>query len=141
MKKTGFMAVVLVLALAVGTSFALFNGDAEETKTADDSAAQLSPRVAEEVRQAESTSPQEQQYARKCGGGCCDGGGTEGTTASADQAKQIEAYLVDYFTRSMGEGISVDVKDLGCHHEADVLQAGKVIKRLSINGGQITEIG
>jgi hypothetical protein len=41
----------------------------------------------------------------------------------------------------MGDpSIEVKVQNLGCHQEATVTRAGKVIKRLSINGGRITDI-
>ena len=32
----------------------------------------------------------------------------------------------------MGDGITVKVRDLGCHHEADVRKNGQIVKRLSI---------
>ena len=56
------------------------------------------------------------------------------------KAEKIRTNLSDYFTRSMGEGVTVVVRDLGCHHEADILKDGQVVKKLSINGSTITDI-
>lgn len=73
-----------------------------------------------------------------CGGSCC--GGSAGGAAAASKAAQIQAYLVDFYTKSLGPEVTVEVRDLGCHHEADVMKDGQLIKRLSINGGAITDI-
>ena len=71
------------------------------------------------------------------GSGCCG----SGAAPSQAQMERIQAYLYDFYAKEMGDpSIKVEVQNLGCHQEATVTQAGKVIKRLSINGGRITDI-
>jgi hypothetical protein len=75
------------------------------------------------------------------GGGCgSSGGGGCGSSAAGPNAEQIQAYLQDYYLKSLGVGITVIVNDLGCHQEAEIKQNNQVIKRLSISGGRITDI-
>lgn len=72
------------------------------------------------------------------GKGCCSA--SSGQAAAGERVEQIRAYLTDYYARTVGGEISVEVRDLGCHQEADVKQAGQTIKRLSISGNSISEI-
>jgi hypothetical protein len=71
------------------------------------------------------------------GSGCCRSGGA----STQAQTERLRAYIHDYYANELNDSsITVDVQDLGCHQEATVTRAGKVIKRLSINGGRITDI-
>lgn len=71
------------------------------------------------------------------GSSCCG----SGAAPSQAQIERIQTYLYDFYAKELGDSsINVDVQNLGCHQEATVTQAGKVIKRLSINGREITEI-
>lgn len=73
--------------------------------------------------------------------GCaCCSGPAAGTAPANGRAAQIEAYLTDFYTGILGAGVTVEVQDLGCHHEASILQNGKVVKRLSISGNAVTDI-
>jgi hypothetical protein len=73
--------------------------------------------------------------------GCsCCSGPAAGTAPSNGRAAQIEAYLTDFYTGILGAGVTVEVQDLGCHHEASILQNGRIVKRLSINGNAVTDI-
>jgi hypothetical protein len=75
--------------------------------------------------------------AAAAGSGCCK----SGAAPAQAQIERIRAYIHDYYAAELDDpSIKVDVQDLGCHQEATVTRAGKVIKRLSINGGRITDI-
>ncbi len=70
------------------------------------------------------------------GSSCCSGGGT---SLSLDQVK---AGALKYYAAKYGDSdVTVEVKDYGCHQEAEIIKAGTVLKRLSINGNNISEIG
>jgi hypothetical protein len=74
-------------------------------------------------------------------GGCsCCSGPASASSPATGRTEQIEAYLTDFYTRILGEDVSVMVEDFGCHHEASILQGGKVVKRLSIRGNSVTDI-
>ena len=54
----------------------------------------------------------------------------------------MKAQLRDLCAERLGDpAIAVQVKDLGCHMEASITKGGKILKRLSIGRGGITEIG
>lgn len=132
MKKTFLFLGVLVLAVVAASTFPLFSNSAEEkavTAAEMEALAPITevPPVAKTARQG------------GCGGSCCGPSGATGATAQ--KSEQIRLYLTDYYQKEMGGDIQVLVKDLGCHHEADVVQDGVVVARLSINGGVITRIG
>lgn len=154
-KMRRFAIAVLTLAgiAAAGTAFALFQGQALEGKIADSrsyaSLSEIEPvRVATASGRSSggcgSASGGCGSTSSGCGssagrGSCCSQGASDAAT-TALRTKQIRSYLVDYYTKALGEGISVQVRDLGCHQEADILRADKVIKRLSIRGRAVTEI-
>jgi len=77
-----------------------------------------------------------------CGGasGGCGGEALDPTQAKA-RTDQITAYLTDYYTTKMGyESVQVRIDDFGCHQEATVTQAGRLVEKLSISGNRITKI-
>jgi hypothetical protein len=93
-----------------------------------------------------------------CGSGGCtagDGnfsscigasGGCGGPALSPEQTKvrneQIENYIFSYYSEKLGDkDIIVQVQDYGCHQEATVAKGDQVIKRLSISGNNISELG
>lgn len=76
--------------------------------------------------------------AARQGCSCC--GTSSSSLTAAQKSERIQTYLTDYFSKSLGDGVTVVVRDLGCHHEADVLKDGQIVKKLSINGNTITEI-
>ena len=126
MKKYLFLLAVAAGIAIGGTSLAVYGGSDEAEKApAPATVLQASPAASASGRTG-------------CGGNCC--GGTGGSSAAAAKAAQIESYLVDFYTKSIGPQITVEVRDFGCHHEADVMRNGQIIKRLSINGGSITDI-
>lgn len=85
-----------------------------------------------------------------CGSGefssCASGGGCGGQALSPEQSSvrndQIKSYIYSYYSQKLGDqDIVVQVQDYGCHQEATVAKGDKVIKRLSISGNNISEIG
>jgi hypothetical protein len=78
-----------------------------------------------------------------CGG---TSGGCGGPALSPEETKvrneQIENYIFSYYSEKLGDqDITVQVQDYGCHQEATVAKGDQVIKRLSISGNNISEIG
>jgi hypothetical protein len=56
-----------------------------------------------------------------------------------DAVKELAAaYYRDTYG---GTDFAVEIKDFGCHQEAYVVKAGRIVKRLSVSGGRVTEIG
>jgi hypothetical protein len=85
-----------------------------------------------------------------CGSGefssCANGGGCGGPALSPEATKvrneQIENYVFSYYSEKLGDQeITVKVQDYGCHQEATVAKGDKIIKRLSVSGNNISEIG
>jgi len=133
MKKIMTLTMVIAALAVAGTSFALFRGEGGEIR--EEVSENLRPR--NEFQFAEASGTDGGSARPSCS--CC-GGPAAGSAASGGQAGKIEAYLRDYYTKALGPGIVVEVKDLGCHHEAEIRQNDRVIKRLSINGGAVTDI-
>lgn len=87
---------------------------------------------------------------RGCGSGggrsCCSAAGASGGLAalhldpslSADQSRDR---LAKHYAEALGGPVTVEIKDYGCHQEAEVFKDGKLVKRLSISGGAVSEIG
>jgi hypothetical protein len=73
-------------------------------------------------------------------GGCCSRPGSGGgPAATLDATKKLAK---DYYVKKYKDGnVSVEVKDFGCHQEAYILKGGRSVKRLSISGGNVYEIG
>ena len=124
--KKGFIlaGIALILAAAGVSAGYLQNRDPKPATSAA-----LAPKTAVETVAGQSSA----------GCGCCSGPAGP-TAAGSSRSAQIEAYLTDFYTNILGDGVSVQVVDLGCHHEASVIQGGKVMKRLSISGNSITDI-
>jgi hypothetical protein len=133
MKKIMILTMVFAAVAVAGTSFALFQGEGAEVR--EEVSENLRPRG--EIQSTEVSGADGGSAQPSCS--CC-GGPEAGSAASGEQAEKIKAYLKDYYTKALGPGIAVEVKDLGCHHEAEVRQNDRVIKRLSINGGAVTDI-
>jgi hypothetical protein len=131
MKKIALFVGVFALAILAASALPLFGNSSAETSVDTTELEALAP-ISEK--------PAATATRAGCGGSCC--GGQPGTAgATADKAEAIKAYLTDYYEKEIGGSIEVVVKDLGCHHEADILQSGVIVARLSINGGVITRIG
>jgi len=133
MKKIMILTMVFAAVAVAGTSFALFRGEGGEIQ--EGVSEDLRPRS--EIQSAEASGAEGGSTRPSCS--CC-GGPAAGSAASGGQVEKIEAYLKDYYTEALGSGIVVEVKDLGCHHEAEIRQNDQVIKRLSISGGTVTDI-
>jgi len=85
-----------------------------------------------------------------CGSGefssCASGGGCGGPALGPEETSvrndQIKNYIYKYYAEKLGDqNIVVKVQDFGCHQEATVAKGDQVIKRLSISGNNISEIG
>ena len=86
-----------------------------------------------------------------CGSGgsssCAGGsGGCGGQALSPEEASvrtdQIKSYIYNFYSQKLGDqDIIVQVQDYGCHQEATVAKGDQIIKRLSISGNNISEIG
>ncbi len=73
-------------------------------------------------------------------------GGCGGPALSPEETKvrneQITDYIYNYYSKKLGDqDITVQVQDYGCHQEATVAKGDQIIKRLSINGNNISELG
>jgi hypothetical protein len=66
---------------------------------------------------------------------CCGGGG-----APLSEEK-IKAGALKYYAEKYGDSdVTCEVRDYGCHMEAEILKGGSVVKKLSISGNRIAEI-
>jgi hypothetical protein len=76
-----------------------------------------------------------------CGGcGRATGPGQQGAQGSGLKAAEDLAYK--YFSETYGEkDFTVKVQDFGCHQEAYIIKEGQPVKRLSISGGNVYEVG
>ena len=135
MKKYIIIGSVAVLVLVAVSVFALQGKNAGN-----------SPSV-EAVSPAASASS---DCATRCGaidsadcGSATGGCGAEAASTSKDGQRidQITAYLVDYYTNKRGlSNVTIEVESFGCHEEATVKQAGRIVEKLSINGNRITKL-
>jgi hypothetical protein len=54
----------------------------------------------------------------------------------------MRSFIYAYYAKKFNDpNLVVQINDYGCHMEADVLQNGKIVKRLSISGNSVSEIG
>lgn len=141
MRKIPIIIAGMAMVAVAGTAFALKSYVSTE---ADQVAQPVTPTAANQTVSGQSASG---CGSSGCGssaasGGCCGSGAPVSADAAAKRLKSIEEYIQQAYAKQLGDpGITVEVKDFGCHQEASVLQKGKVIKRLSINGNRITETG
>jgi hypothetical protein len=146
MKKVYVFSVLFAAVTLVGSAFAILGNGGNKSDAALSSQAVLVP---EDVEGGVKVAVDSGDYRRcgsqasRCGsssssGGCCGSSGT-GATAGAD-VEQLRKRLQAHYSKSLDGEITVDVKQFGCHQEAEIRQDNRVIKRLSISGGQITEI-
>jgi hypothetical protein len=132
-----FLVVLVSVLLVAGTSFALkkFVPGYEATGTPTQ---ESNARYASYAPGARSGGCSSSGCGVSAGRGssCCSG---SGTSLSLDQVK---AGVLKYYAAKYGDSdVTVEVKDYGCHQEAEIIKAGAVLKRLSINGNNIAEIG
>ena len=139
MKKIILAFGLTIAVAAAGTAFALyFEGSEPAVVQAPLTARSVQASVTKPVGEAGAVEVDATGTDGRQGCSCC---GTSSTGRTAGQkVEQLQTYLVDYFSRSMGNDITVEVRDLGCHHEADISKDGRIIKRLSISGNTITDI-
>jgi hypothetical protein len=140
MKKWSLFAGVVVFVAIAGSAFAL-------RLNTNDKSLPVNPQTETvAVNSQEARTSQAAAYpgcgssgcgSSAAGSGCCG----SGAAPSQTQIDRIQTYLYDFYAKEIGDpSIEVEVQNLGCHQEATVTRAGKVIKRLSINGGRITDI-
>lgn len=73
-------------------------------------------------------------------GGC--GGPDPNSVEARQRAESVRSFIYSYYAKKFNDpNLVVQINDYGCHMEADVLQNGKIVKRLSISGNSVTEIG
>ena len=140
MKKWSFLiGAAMVIAIA-GSAFALrINSDDKTLPVAAQTEAVAVNGQGEPTSQAAAYSGCGSSGCGSSAGG--SGGCGSGAAPTQAQIERIRSYLYDFYANNLGDpSIEVDVQNLGCHQEATVTQAGKVIKRLSINGDRITDI-
>ena len=131
MKKSIIFTGVFGLAVLAASVFPLFGSSAPQAPADSAGLEALSPVTDRPAATASRGG---------CGGSCCSS--APGTTAgNGNPTEEIRSYLLDFYKNSLEGTVEVVVKDLGCHHEADIIQNGVVVARLSINGGVITRIG
>jgi len=140
MKKWSLFIGTVILIAVAGSAFAL-------RLNADDKNLPVNPQD-ETVAVNNQGAPSSQTVASPgCGSSGCgssaagSSGCGSGAAPTQGQIERIQTYLYDFYAKETGDpSIKVDVQNLGCHQEATVTQAGKVIKRFSISGGRITDI-
>ncbi len=141
MKKVIIFGGFLVALTFAGSAFALFAGGESKGEVVSPTAV-LSPESVEEGAETAVSS----QGSRKCGsqssrcGSSSSGGGCCGGSSAATDIEELRTQLQAYYAKSFDGEITVEVKDLGCHQEAEIRQDNRVIKRISISGREITEL-
>jgi hypothetical protein len=89
-------------------------------------------------------------YARPAGGcnssgGGCNSSGPNKSSCCGGGAPlskgAIKAGALKYYAEKYGDSnVTCEVRDYGCHMEAEILKDGNVVKKLSISGNRIAEI-
>jgi len=141
MKKLPLIIGAAAIITIAGSAFAIRFTTGAENLTAD-------PRTDSAAVRSEGAPGAQAASKAGCGSSGCGtsaaGSGCCGSGASPTQAQieRIRTYLYEFYAKELTDpSIEVDVQDLGCHQEATITRAGSVVKRLSINGRRITEIG
>ncbi len=132
-----FLVVLVSVLLVAGTSFAIkkFVPGYEAPETAKQSSYARYASYAPGARSGGCSSSGCGVSAGR-GSSCCSGGG------ASQSLDQVKAGALKYYAAKYGDSdITVEVMDYGCHQEAEIIKAGAVLKRLSINGNNISEIG
>lgn len=135
MKKTVITAALSVLLTLAGTAIAY-------NMLASDSRAQKYQDFSYNANQAASG----QQYGgcRGAGSGGCGGCGKQATAEGGQGSglKAAEDLAARYYSETYGDkDFTVNVQDFGCHQEAYILKDGQPVKKLSISGGNVYEVG
>jgi len=142
LKKTAITAALSVVLTLAGTAVAynLLANDSRAAKYQDFS-------------YNNSLAASSQQYSGCRGkgpggcGGCGRSAGTAGTTQDTQglqgsSAKAAEDLAYRYYSETYGEkDFTVKVQDFGCHQEAYIIKDGNPVKKLSISGGNVYEVG
>jgi hypothetical protein len=139
MKKMPFIIGAAAIISIAGSAFAIRFTTGAEAFSAD----ARTGTVAERPESAPATQAASNPGCGSSGCGSSAAGSGCGSGASPTQAQieRIRTYLYEFYAKELTDpSIEVDVQDLGCHQEATITKAGRVIKRLSINGGRITEV-
>lgn len=139
MKKTILVAAASVLITLAGTAIAysLLAGNAGPGSYTDVPYGQY----------AASGAPQQYGGCRGAGRGGCSGCGRPGADAQVTgqqvtDLKAIEDLAAKYYSETYGDtDFKVQVQDFGCHQEAYIIKDGQPVKRLSISGGNVYEVG
>ena len=142
MKKVFVFGGLIVVLAVAGSAFALLGGGGGESGPAVAATTALTPESVgegQETAVATKSSRGCGSQASRCGssssaGGCCGG------SSAATDIEELRTQLQAYYAKSIDGEITVDVKDLGCHQEAEIRQDNRVIKRISISGREITEL-
>jgi len=158
MKKwavAGFLAAGIVL---TGVTFGILQG-----RGTAEGQGRIVPVTPANYAEVVAKQPAPRQYAgsssncgSNCGqsvrGSCCSTpssaaagqGGAGQDVLQIDPALPPDKYgdfLAEVYAKKLGGPVDVEVKDYGCHQEAEVTRAGKLLKKLSISGGYVVEIG
>lgn len=68
---------------------------------------------------------------------CCGGK----AQLEENKMERVKRHIYSLYAKKLNDrAITVEVQDLGCHMEAQVLKEGKMVKRLSVSGESVTEI-
>jgi hypothetical protein len=144
MKKVFIFGGLIVALTVAGSAFALLaGGESKSGPTA--SASSLAALVPESVEEGNEVAAAT-EAPRKCGsqasrcGSSTSGAGCCGGSSAATDIGLLKTQLQAYYSKSIDGEITVEVKDLGCHQEAEIRQDNRVIKRISISGREITEL-
>lgn len=81
---------------------------------------------------------------RGAGQGKCGNCTRQGATGDAQPTdmKGLEKAVSEYYQNKYdGKDFNVEIKDFGCHQEAYIIKDGQPVKRFSISGGAIYEVG
>lgn len=77
---------------------------------------------------------------RRGGCSCCSGKQAQGGQESPE--KYAEKMAFEYYALRYGDrDITVEIRDFGCHMEAYIKKGQAVVRKLSISGNNIFEIG
>jgi hypothetical protein len=137
LKRTVITAALSVILTFAGTAIA-YNLLARDSRAAKYQDFSYNSNAAPEARQYGGC-----QGAGRGGCGGCGGPAGQGQQgARGSDIKATEELAARYYSETYGDtGFTVKVQDFGCHQEAYIIKGGQPVKRLSISGGNIYEVG
>ena len=144
MKKVFVFGGLIAALVLAGSAFALLAGGEGKSGPAASSSsmAVLVPENVEEGTEVAAVTEAPRKcgsQASRCGSSASGAGCCGGSSAGAD-IELLKTQLQAYYSKSIDGEITVEVKDLGCHQEAEIRQDNRVIKRISVSGREITEL-